>query len=248
MTRPRFSAPSAFTFASRSGHCSSGTSRPRRSTASRIESIPLFLPSTTERSAATSSDEYGSIAGGSWNWLATAPLSRVKRFSPTTGFHGSSGVPETSATQVRDLAGAIEAQVRRDAVERVERERDLDQVGVAAALAHAVDRPLHPGRAGADGGGGRGGREPEVVVAVEVDRDVRPEPLARAADEVGDRLGRRDPDRVDDDRFLRARLDRGLVRLAEELEVGAGAVDAEVRDGDAVLRRERDRVADPLEH
>ena len=38
----------------------------------------------------TSSDEYGSIEGGSWNWLATAPLSRRKSVSPTSGFHGSS--------------------------------------------------------------------------------------------------------------------------------------------------------------
>jgi hypothetical protein len=34
------------------------------------------LPRTTARSAPTSSDEYGSIDGGSWNRLATAPLSR----------------------------------------------------------------------------------------------------------------------------------------------------------------------------
>ena len=61
--------------------------------------MPLFLPSTTERSAPTSSDEYGSIAGGSWNWLATAPLSRRKRFSPTTGFHASSSVPVVSRTR-----------------------------------------------------------------------------------------------------------------------------------------------------
>ena len=67
-------------------------------------------------------------------------------------------------------------------------------------------------------------------------------------DEIGDRLGRGDPDRVHDDRLLGARLDRRLVRLPEELEVGARAVDAEVGDRDAVLRRERDRVADPFEH
>jgi hypothetical protein len=54
-----------------------------------IESMPLFLPRTMPRSAPTSSDEYGSIDGGSWNWLATAPLSRRNRFSPTSGFHGS---------------------------------------------------------------------------------------------------------------------------------------------------------------
>jgi len=64
----------------------------------RIESIPLFLPRTIPRSAPTSSDEYGSIAGGSWNCAATAPDSRVKSASPVTAFHGGSGVPARSAT------------------------------------------------------------------------------------------------------------------------------------------------------
>ena len=49
-------------------------------------------------------------------------------------------------------------------------------------------------------------------------------------DEVRRGLGRRDPDRVDDDRLLGARLDRRLVGAVEELEVGARAVDAEERD------------------
>ena len=40
--------------------------------------------------ALTSSEEYGSMASGMWNWLATAPLSRMKRFSPTSGFQASS--------------------------------------------------------------------------------------------------------------------------------------------------------------
>ena len=47
---------------------------------------------------ATSSDPYGSTAGGSWNCAATAPDSRVKRFSPVTAFQGASGVPESSWT------------------------------------------------------------------------------------------------------------------------------------------------------
>ena len=90
MTRPRLRVPRSFTFASSSGHRSSGTSRPSSSTLIRIESSPLFLPSTIARSAPTSSEEYGSIDGGSWNWDATAPDSRRKRVSPVNGFHGAS--------------------------------------------------------------------------------------------------------------------------------------------------------------
>ena len=50
------------------------------------------------RSAPTSSDAYGSIAGGSWNCAATAPDSRVNSASPVTAFQGGSGVPALSAT------------------------------------------------------------------------------------------------------------------------------------------------------
>src|SRR5215208_2041232 len=38
---------------------------------------PLCFPRTMRRSDPTSSAANGSIAGGSWNWPATAPLSRL---------------------------------------------------------------------------------------------------------------------------------------------------------------------------
>ena len=57
-------------------------------------------------------------------------------------------------------------------------------------------------RARADGGDGGRGREPEVVVAVEVDRDVRAERLARPADE------RRRPPRASRRRACRRRRPR----------------------------------------
>ena len=180
VTSPRFSAPSAFTSASSSGQRSSGTSRPSRSTGDPDRVDPALLAEHDRRArrrrARTSTAR--SPAGRGTGSRPRRSRAR-KRFSPTTGFHGSSSYPETSRTRPRDLAGAVEAEVRRDAVERVERQRDLDQVGVAAALAHPVDRPLHPGRAGADGRRRRRGREAEVVVAVEVDGD-RPGRATRA--------------------------------------------------------------------
>src|SRR5581483_7699244 len=90
VTSPRFRVPRSFTFASTSARRFSGMSNPSSSAFRRMESRPLFFPSTSPRSAATSADEYGSIEGGSWNWLATAPDSRRKRVSPVTGFHGAS--------------------------------------------------------------------------------------------------------------------------------------------------------------
>src|SRR5215218_8050651 len=110
-----------------------------------------------------------------------------------------------------DLAQLLQAQVRLDAVQRPQRKRDLAEVRVAGALAHAVDRPVHPARPRPHRGdrGGRG--EAEVVVAVEVDGHVGADPLDRAPDEAGDRLGRGDPERVDDRDLLRTGFHRGLV-------------------------------------
>ena len=56
------------------------------------------------------------------------------------------------------------------------------------ALAHAVDRPVDPGRPRPHGRDGRAGREPEVVVAVEVHRHVRARPTRPSC-----RRGRRPP-------------------------------------------------------
>ena len=150
--------------------------------------------------------------------------------SPTSGLNGSSSYPESFAELLREGAGAVEPQVRLDAVEPAQRERDLGQVRVPGTLPHAVDGALDPPRAGAHRREGSCRREAEVVVPVEVNRDVRAEPLPRLADEVCDRFGARDADRVDDDRFLRARFDRRLVDRLEVAGIGARAVDAEEGD------------------
>ena len=56
------------------------------------------------------------------------------------------------------------------------------EVGVAGALAHAVDGALNPAGARADCGNGAGGGETEIVVAVEMNRDIGAEPFAHLAD------------------------------------------------------------------
>ena len=85
-------------------------------------------------------------------------------------------------------------------------------------------------------------------MTVEVNRNVRADPLLRAPDEIGHRLGARDPDRVDDDRLVRTGFDRRLVDGLEVPRVRTRAVHAEERDRHALLDCERDRVDDPLEH
>ena len=62
-------------------------------------------------------------------------------------------------------------------------------------------------------------------------------------DELRDRLGRGDAERVDDDDLLRARLDGRRVDLVVEIALGPGRVDAEERRVDAVLVGEAHRAA-----
>src|SRR5439155_26477213 len=102
-----------------------------------------------------------------------------------------------------DLTDAVQPKVRLDPVERAEGERHLAEVRVSRPLAHAVDRSLDPGRTRPHRSDRGGGREAEVVMAVEVHGDVGPDPLDRAPDEIGDRLRAGNPERVDDADLLR---------------------------------------------
>jgi hypothetical protein len=105
----------------------------------------------------------------------------------------------------RDRADPIELQVRLDAVQRAQRQRDLAQVRVARAFAHPVDRPVHVGRACAHCGDGRRGRDPKSLcpwkcTGTSTSSTVWPTSSF-------DRFGRGDAERVDDDDLLRAGFD-----------------------------------------
>ena len=152
------------------------------------------------------------------------------------------------AQSLRERARLVQAEIRFDSVEPAQRQRDLRQVRITRALAHAVDGALDPARAGPHCSERRGRRQAEVVVTVEVNRNVRADPLFRAPDQVGHGFGARDPDRVDDDRLVRTGFDRRLVDGFEVPRVRTRAVHAEEGDRHALLDRERDRVDDSLEH
>ena len=107
---------------------------------------------------------------------------------------------------------------------------------------------MDPACPGAHRRNGCRGREPEVVVSVEVHRHVGTDPLRRFADELRHRLGGGDPERVYDDDLARTGLDRRNVDALVEIRLRARRVDAEERGDDAVLGGEAHRIADPAEH
>ena len=107
---------------------------------------------------------------------------------------------------------------------------------------------MDPCRSGADCGHGCRRGETEVVVAVEVDRDRRAGQLDGPTDELGHRLGRRDPERVDDTELARTCLDRACVDALVEVRICTRRIDADEGGVDSMLRGERHRRGDPAEH
>src|SRR5919201_1200751 len=158
-----------------------------------------------------------------------------KQVLPDERLVGLELVAGEPAQTLSERTHAIKPEIRLDPVETTEREGNLGQVGIAGALAHAVDRAVDPARSAPPGGRSGGSGESEVVGAVEVDRFLGAEPLPRAADEVGHRFRARNADRVYDDCLLRTRLDRRLVHRLEVRRGGARTVDTEERDGNAPL-------------
>src|SRR5574337_1074179 len=67
------------------------------------------------------------------------------------GLPGSKRRTREALHEPGQLARPLEPEPRRDPVQRLERERDLDEVCVAGALPHPVHGPVHPGRPGLDG-------------------------------------------------------------------------------------------------
>ena len=135
------------------------------------------------------------------------------------------------------------------AVQRLERERDLAEVCVAGALAHAVDGSVDPVGARPDRGDRAGGRKAEVVVAVVVQRHVRADRVADAPDEVGDRLRRSDAERVDDDDLRRARSrSRAGIPAARKSRSAREPSTPKNATRTPASSRDRHRALDPLEH
>ncbi len=138
------------------------------------------------------------------------------------------------------LGEAIEAHAGLGVIQGLDGERELGDVHVACPLTHAVDRTLHPLGSGADRGDRPGNGQPEVVVAVPVDRHVRTNPLAARNHHRSGGFGSDDAERVDQRHLLCPGPDRCLVHILHERGLGAGAVDPEPAHVDVVLGGELD--------
>src|SRR5258708_38940596 len=78
--------------------------------------------------------------------------------------------------KLRDSANPGKVERDRNVVKTAEGESDFAKVGVACALAHAVEGPLTPGSAGRTGCDSASGRHAKIVVAVKMDRAARTNP------------------------------------------------------------------------
>src|SRR6266851_159198 len=132
--------------------------------------------------------------------------------------------------KLRDAANPGKVKGDRNVVKTAEGESDFAKVGVACALAHAVDGPLNPGSAGANGCDSASGGHAKIVVAVKMDGDAGTNPLADLANEILDSFRTASADRVDNDDFSGARFQRGEINLFQKFRVGARAVNGEKRN------------------
>jgi hypothetical protein len=139
-----------------------------------------------------------------------------------------------AADESGNFANFPEIEFDGNAIESTESQGDFADVGVAGALAHAVDGGLNPLGAGADGGDGASGGHAEVVVAMKVKRDGRAGPFVDLANEEFDGFGAAGANGVDDDELLGAGVESVAIEIAERVEFGARAVDGEEGDTDAV--------------
>ena len=106
---------------------------------------------------------------------------------------------------------------------QLQRGDDRDQVGVAAALAPAVDRPLHLRAAGLDAGQRVGDRE--IAVVVRVDAELGRDRLLHRRDDLADRAGQAAAVGVAQADPVGARVGGGLDRRQRVGPVGAEAVE-----------------------
>ena len=108
-------------------------------------------------------------------------------------------------------------------IEELQGKSDFANVGVAGALAHAVDGALDPIGAAADGGNGGGCRQAHIIVAVPVYRHRFSHPRSDLTHKQLDCFGRANTDRIDDGDFIGAGPSRA-VDVAQERKIASGAV------------------------
>src|SRR5258708_26400515 len=125
---------------------------------------------------------------------------------------------------LRDSGNPGKVKRNRNVVKTAEGESDFAKVGVACALAHAVDGPLNPGGAGANGCDCASGGHAKIVVAVKMDGDGGTNPLADLANEVLDGFRTASTDRIDHDDFRGACFQRSEINFLQKFGVGARAV------------------------
>src|SRR6267154_1968550 len=144
--------------------------------------------------------------------------------------------------KLRDAANPGKVKRDRNIIKTAEGESDFAKVGVACALAHAVDGPLNPGGARANGCDSASGGHAKIIVAMEMDGDAGTNPLADLANEILDSFRTASADRIDNDDFSGARFQRSEINLFQKFRVGARAVNGKKSDSNGTPSSEGNRT------
>src|SRR5260370_21151451 len=144
--------------------------------------------------------------------------------------------------KLRDAANPGKVKRHRNVVKTAEGESDFAKVGVACALAHAVDGPLNPGSAGANSCDSESSGHTKSVVAGKMDGDAGTNPRADLANEILDSFRTTGTDRIDNDDFGGARFQRSEINLFQKFRVGARAVNGKKSDSNGAPSSEGNRT------
>src|SRR5262249_49507140 len=111
-------------------------------------------------------------------------------------------VPSGATNECGGLAKFLQVELDRNAIEPGQGHGDLAESGVGRSLTHAIDGPLNPVGASANGGDSASGCHAEVIVPMKVQRDLRTRPLADSPNKELDGFGAAGADGIDNDEFL----------------------------------------------
>ena len=210
VTSLRAATPLSLTALRTAARLESGTSSPSSRALRVMLSKPLFLPNTIWRVAPTKSAETAQS-------LPACGIGWPRRHS-----RGQTGSPQQRASRAPFHLSTLSLTMRETSRMRVKSSTtgtsykhcnasDLTQIRVTGSLAHSVDGPLDPGRTCPNRRNSASGCKTEVVMTVEMQRNLGPQPVPHLTDQELPRFRAASSNGVHHHGFVRARIQRRAI-------------------------------------